>query len=164
MPDDYNYASLALGELTNGISVLEMAQAYCTFDNSGIFTEARTYSRVTDAAGNIVLDNQPKTHVAMKSSTATNITSLLFSAANYGTGSESIFSGQAIAGKTGTSSYNWNRWFAATRPITSAWSGPASTSRSRCTSTATPAAQVWRRVMRRCTPGSSTRASRPPTG
>ena len=102
VPDDYNYASLALGELTNGISVLEMAQAYCTFDNSGIFTEARTYSRVTDAAGNIVLDNQPKTHVAMKSSTATNITSLLFSAANYGTGSESIFSGQAIAGKTGS--------------------------------------------------------------
>ena len=63
---------------------------------------SRTYSRVTDAAGNIVLDNQPKTHVAMKSSTATNITSLLYSAANSGTGRESIFSGQAIAGKTGT--------------------------------------------------------------
>ena len=125
VPDDYNYASLALGELTNGISVLEMAQAYCTFDNSGIFTEARTYSRVTDAAGNIVLDNQPKTHVAMKSSTATNITSLLFSAANYGTGSESIFSGQAIAGKTGTSSYNWNRWFAGYTPyyVGVVWTG-----------------------------------------
>ena len=147
VPDDYNYASLALGELTNGISVLEMAQAYCTFDNSGIFTEARTYSRVTDAAGNIVLDNQPKTHVAMKSSTATNITSLLFSAANYGTGSESIFSGQAIAGKTGTSSYNWNRWFAGYTPyyVGVVWTGFDQPEQMYVYGT--PAAQVWRRVM-----------------
>ena len=43
--DDYNYASLALGELTNGISVLEMTQAYCAFDNAGIFTEADVYKR-----------------------------------------------------------------------------------------------------------------------
>ena len=143
VPDDYNYASLALGELTNGISVLEMAQAYCTFDNSGIFTEARTYSR----AGNIVLDNQPKTHVAMKSSTATNITSLLFSAANYGTGSESIFSGQAIAGKTGTSSYNWNRWFAGYTPyyVGVVWTGFDQPEQMYVYGN--PAAQVWRRVM-----------------
>lgn len=147
VPDDYNYASLALGELTNGISVREMAQAYCTFDNSGIFTEARTYSRVTDAAGNIVLDNQPKTHVAMKSSTATNITSLLFSAANYGTGSESIFSGQAIAGKTGTSSYNWNRWFAGYTPyyVGVVWTGFDQPEQMYVYGN--PAAQVWRRVM-----------------
>ena len=147
VPDDYNYASLALGELTNGISVLEMAQAYCTFDNSGIFTEARTYSRVTDAAGNIVLDNQPKTHVAMKSSTATNITSLLFSAANYGTGSESIFSGQAIAGKTGTSSYNWSRWFAGYTPyyVGVVWTGFDQPEQMYVYGN--PAAQVWRRVM-----------------
>ena len=147
VPDDYNYASLALGELTNGISVLEMAQAYCTFDNSGIFTEARTYSRVTDAAGNIVLDNQPKTHVAMKSSTATNITSLLFSAANYGTGSESIFSGQAIAGKTGTSSYNLNRWFAGYTPyyVGVVWTGFDQPEQMYVYGN--PAAQVWRRVM-----------------
>ena len=153
VPDDYNYASHALGELTNGISVLEMAQAYCTFDNSGIFTEARTYSRVTDAAGNIVLDNQPKTHVAMKSSTATNITSLLFSAANYGTGSESIFSGQAIAGKTGTSSYNWNRWFAGYTPyyVGVVWTGFDQPEQMYVYGN--PAAQVWRRVMQQAHAG-----------
>ena len=145
--DDYNYASLALGELTNGISVLEMTQAYCAFDNAGIFTEARTYTKVTDAAGNLILDNQAKTHVAMKSSTATNITSLLFSAANYGTGSESIFSGQAIAGKTGTSSYNWNRWFAGYTPyyVGVVWTGFDQPEQINIYGN--PAAQVWRRVM-----------------
>lgn len=145
--DDYNYASLSMGELTNGVSVLEMAQAYCTFDNSGIFTEARTYTKVTDAAGNIILDNQPKTHVAMKSSTATNITSMLYSAANYGTGSEAVFSGQAIAGKTGTSSYNWNRWFAGYTPyyVGVVWTGFDQPEK--ISIYGNPAAQVWRRVM-----------------
>lgn len=145
--DDYNYASLALGELTNGISVLEMTQAYCAFDNAGIFTEARTYTKVTDAAGNLILDNQPKTHVAMKSSTATNITSMLYSAANYGTGSEAVFSGQAIAGKTGTSSYNWNRWFAGYTPyyVGVVWTGFDQPEQINIYGN--PAAQVWRRVM-----------------
>ena len=145
--DDYNYASLALGELTNGISVLEMTQAYCAFDNAGIFTEARTYTKVTDAAGNLILDNQAKTHVAMKSSTATNITSMLYSAANYGTGSEAVFSGQAIAGKTGTSSYNWNRWFAGYTPyyVGVVWTGFDQPEQINIYGN--PAAQVWRRVM-----------------
>lgn len=113
---DYNYAPLALGELTNGVSVLEMAQAYCAFANDGILTEARTYTRVTDAEGNVILDNQPSTHVAMKSSTATNITSMLNAAATYGTGSEANFYTMPVAGKTGTSSDNWNRWFAGYTP------------------------------------------------
>ena len=145
--DDYNYASLALGELTNGISVLEMTQAYCAFDNAGIFTEARTYTKVTDAAGNLILDNQPKTHVAMKSSTATNITDMLYSAANYGTGREAVFSGQAIAGKTGTSSYDWNRWFAGYTPyyVGVVWTGFDQPEQINIYGN--PAAQVWRRVM-----------------
>lgn len=145
--DDYNYASLALGELTNGISVLEMTQAYCAFDNAGIFTEARTYTKVTDAAGNLILDNQAKTHVAMKSSTATNITDMLYSAANYGTGREAVFSGQAIAGKTGTSSYNWNRWFAGYTPyyVGVVWTGFDQPEQINIYGN--PAAQVWRRVM-----------------
>ena len=145
--DDYNYASLALGELTNGISVLEMTQAYCAFDNAGIFTEARTYTKVTDAAGSLILDNQAKTHVAMKSSTATNITDMLYSAANYGTGREAVFSGQAIAGKTGTSSYNWNRWFAGYTPyyVGVVWTGFDQPEQINIYGN--PAAQVWRRVM-----------------
>lgn len=147
VPDDYNYASLALGELTNGISVLEMTQAYCTFDNAGIFTEARTYTRVTDTAGNIILDNQPSTHVAMKSSTATNITAMLQGAVSGGTGSEAWFSGQAIAGKTGTSSYYWNRWFAGYTPyyVGVVWTGFDQPEHMYVYGN--PAAQVWRRVM-----------------
>ncbi len=145
--DDHSYSPLAMGQLTYGVSVLEMAQAYCTFVNAGIFTEARTYTKVTDSAGNIILDNQPVTHVAMKSSTATNITYMLQSAVSGGTGSEAWFSGQAIAGKTGSSgSYN-DRWFAGYTPyyVGVVWTGydmPEKISIS-----GNPAARVWKRVM-----------------
>ena len=145
--DDYNYAPLALGELTNGVTVLEMAQAYCPFVNAGIFTEARTYTKVTDSAGNLILDNQATTHVAMKSSTATNMTSMLYTAATSGTGSEANFYTMPVAGKTGTSSDNWNRWFAGYTPyyVGVVWTGydmPESIS-----IYGNPAAQVWKRVM-----------------
>ena len=39
---DYNYAPLALGQLTNGITVREMAQAYSALVNDGMFTESRS--------------------------------------------------------------------------------------------------------------------------
>jgi membrane carboxypeptidase/penicillin-binding protein len=55
---------MALGQLTNGISVREMAQAYCALVNDGTFTYSRTYSMVTDSRGNIVLDNVPQTIAA----------------------------------------------------------------------------------------------------
>ena len=145
--DDHSYSPLAMGQLTYGVSVLEMAQAYCTFVNSGIFTEARTYTKVTDSAGNIILDNQPTTHVAMKSSTATNMTYMLQAAVSGGTGSEARFSGQAIAGKTGSSGSYKDRWFAGYTPyyVGVVWTGydtPEYISIS-----GNPAARVWRSVM-----------------
>ena len=36
---DKNYSSLALGGLTQGVTVEEMAGAYCTFVNSGKLTQ-----------------------------------------------------------------------------------------------------------------------------
>ena len=52
VPEDCDYAPMALGELTYGLTVREMAQAYCPFVNDGIFTYSRTYSLVTDKDGN----------------------------------------------------------------------------------------------------------------
>lgn len=72
---------------------------------------------------------------------------MLYSAANYGTGREAVFSGQAIAGKTGTSSYNWNRWFAGYTPyyVGVVWTGFDQPEQINIYGN--PAAQVWRRVM-----------------
>ena len=68
--DDINTASLGLGGLTNGVSTEEMAAAFATFPNGGVYNSPRLYSKVEDADGNTVLDNQTDTHVAVKETTA----------------------------------------------------------------------------------------------
>lgn len=110
--DDNAYAPMSLGEFTYGVTVREMTQAYASFVNNGIFTESRTYTMVKDSKGNIVLDNQPKTHIAWKENTAANICSLLQNAATVGTGSGANFYTTAVAGKTGSGTNNYNRYFA----------------------------------------------------
>ena len=58
MLSDVNLAPMALGGLTNGVTVRAMAAAYATFADEGVYREARTYTKVTDASGkNIILDN-----------------------------------------------------------------------------------------------------------
>ena len=108
---DVAYAPMALGALTDGVTVREMAQAFDAFPNDGVFTYSRTYTRIEDANGNVLLDNTPETIVAFKANTARNITDMLTNAVNWGTGSAANFTGQQVAGKTGTGSDNTDRYF-----------------------------------------------------
>lgn len=118
-----NLSALGLGGLTYGLSTVEMAAAYASFANGGIYNSPRMYVRVTDANGNTVLENEGESHVAMKESTAYLMTDMLQNAVNYGTGSSAKFAGMSIAGKTGTTSDNYDRYFVAIRRITARPSG-----------------------------------------
>ena len=100
--DDMNLSALGLGGLTYGLSTVEMAAAYASFANGGVYNSPRMYVRVTDANGNTVLENEGESHVAMKESTAYLMTDMLQNAVNSGTGSSAKFAGMSIAGKTGT--------------------------------------------------------------
>jgi len=74
----------------------------------------------------------------------------LYNAANHGTGGAAIFGGQTIAGKTGTTSSNRDRWFCGyTSHYTAAvWCGYNQPEEIHLTgSTANPAARLWRMVM-----------------
>ena len=108
---DYAYAPLALGQLSEGITVREMAQAYTAFPNEGLVSIARTYSMITDQQGNVVLDNSTKQHYAIKANTAANLCSMMQAAVSYGTGTEAYFGSTAVAGKTGTTSDDKDRYF-----------------------------------------------------
>ena len=160
---DYNYAPLALGQLTNGITVREMAQAYSAFVNDGIFTESITYTQVIDSNGNLVLDNQPETHQAMRPNTAYNIIDMLQDAATYGTGSEANFYTMPVAGKTGSSTDYWDRWFAGMTPyyVGVVWTGFDQPEHMYVSGN--PAAQVWNRIMRQVHDGLEWRNFTEPT-
>lgn len=160
---DYNYAPLALGQLTNGITVREMAQAYSAFVNDGMFTESITYTQVIDSNGNLVLDNQPETHQAMRPNTAYNIIDMLQDAATYGTGSEANFYTMPVAGKTGSSTDYWDRWFAGMTPyyVGVVWTGFDQPEHMYVSGN--PAAQVWNRIMRQVHDGLEWRNFTDPT-
>lgn len=150
-PSDCDYAPLSLGQLTHGITVREMAQAYSALDNDGVFTYSRTYSKVTQGSGEnekVILQNDPVTIQAFSANTAHTMTYMLENAAHYGTGSEAwLGSAMPVAGKTGTTTADRDRWFCGYTPyyVAAVWTGydtPAAMSFS-----GNPASQIWKKVM-----------------
>ncbi len=124
---DLAYAPLALGEFTYGITVREMAAAYATFINGGVYTESRTYTKVVDSKGNIILNNEPETVRAFSENTAANMCDMLHNAVVNGSsgGRPANFPNMSVAGKTGSSSSNRDRYFCGFTPYYAAavWTG-----------------------------------------
>ena len=110
-PDDLNFASLAMGAQHYGITVRDMTCAFATFANEGVYREGRTFTKVCDRNGNVVLDNTQEAKTILSEKTVTYMNYCLVSAANSGTGTGALFSGHQIAGKTGTTSSSRDRWF-----------------------------------------------------
>ena len=144
---DTAQAPLALGALTLGVTVREMSAAYATFVNGGEYREARLYTKIYNSDGELVVDNTQETKQVLSEKTVNYMNYCLYHAANSGTGGAAIFGGQAIAGKTGTTSSNRDRWFCGyTAHYTAAvWVGYDQPEQIHLGTN--PAAQLWRKVM-----------------
>ncbi len=144
---DVGRAPLALGALTVGATVQEMSAAYATFANDGVYREARLYTKVYNSNGELVVDNTQESKEILSEKTVNYINYCLYNAANNGTGGAALFNGQYIAGKTGTTSDNRDRWFCGyTSHYTAAvWVGYDQPERINVGTN--PAAQMWRKVM-----------------
>lgn len=162
--DDYNPSPLALGELTNGVTVRELTQAYCTLVNDGVFTESRTYTQVLDSNGNVVLDNPVQQREAVRSNAARNMLDMMVGSVNYGTSSGAGFSGMEVAGKTGSSGDYRDRWFAGMTPyyVAAVWTGHDTPVKDGVTWT-NPAIGIWRNIMQQVHEGLEYRAFADPT-
>lgn len=123
---DKGLAPLALGGLTDGVTVLELNSAYATFANGGEYVQPISYSKVFDANGELLIENTPERNRAFSEETAFIVTELLTgviqggTAAGYGMGN-----GIQTCGKTGSTDSNYDRWFAGFTPYYSAtvWVG-----------------------------------------
>lgn len=118
--------SLALGGLTNGVTNLEITAAYASIANSGTYVEPIFYSKVLDHDGNILIDNTPETRQVMKDTTAWLINSAMQDVVTSGTGTPArLASGMPVAGKTGTTSNEYDFWFCGSTPYYTAsiWMG-----------------------------------------
>jgi len=147
-PSDEDYAPLAAGQLTHGATVREMTSGFTMFPNSGERVELRTYSRVYDHLGNILIDNTVRSYRVINETTAFWMTDMLHDAVVSGTGgSANLGRRMPTAGKTGTSTDSKDRWFVGFTPyyIAAVWTGFDTPAPMR--SSGNPAAQIWKLIM-----------------
>jgi penicillin-binding protein 1A len=124
------YPSLVLG--TAPVSPLEMAAAYATFADNGVYHAPLLVSRVTTASGQALpLPVQPTSQVVLTPTEAAEETYVLQQVIFGGTGGLAGAVGSPIAGKTGTTENSADAWFIGyTSKLTTAlWMGYASGSR-----------------------------------
>lgn len=145
--DSQQVGNMALGGFEKGVTTEEMAAAFAAFVNEGVYTKPRTFVRVEDANGNVILENEAQSTVAMKNTTAAIINHLLQEAALNGTGYEAQFSGMHIAGKTGSTNSNKDRYFVGYTPYYSCavWAGYEHNQR--IVASGNPCSAIFRKVM-----------------
>ena len=163
---DVDLAPLAMGGLTKGVTVKAMAQAYATFANEGVYREARTYTKVVDSDGKVVLDNTQQSHVAMKDMTAWYITYMLENTVESGTGTAAQIENMTVAGKTGTTTSDFDRWFAGYTPYYTGvvWCGYDDPEEVVLTDSSTnPAIVLWQKVMEQVHGGLANKEFNKPT-
>ncbi|MDO4167168.1 MAG: transglycosylase domain-containing protein [Eubacteriales bacterium] len=125
--DDYYLAS-SLGGLTNGVTTVEMASAYATIENDGIFRAPTCIKKITDAEGNVILKNSGTKRVekqVYETKAAREMTDILTGVLVRGTGAGHQLNNMACAGKTGTTSDKKDGWFCGYTPYytTAVWVG-----------------------------------------
>ena len=145
---DISLAPLALGQLTNGISVLELCAGYTIFGSGGMHADPYFYEKVVDSNGNVILEKQPNITEALSESTAFIMNKLLQTVVSSGTGTPAKFKGFEIGGKTGTSNDDCDRWFVGYTPyyVAAAWTGFDSPTTVKGFKT-NPSVTIWKKVM-----------------
>lgn len=110
--DDKNEAPLALGQLTTGETLKDLTRAYTMFSSGGYLSNSRSYYKVTDNYGNIVLENKKEYRRVISEETASIMNILLNKVTEEGT-ARGIKTKDYIqvAGKTGTSGNSYDKWF-----------------------------------------------------
>lgn len=147
--DAQQVGNMGLGGLDRGVTTEEMAAAFAAFANEGIYTAPRTFIRVEDADGNVILENEANASVAMKDTTAALMNSLLQEVVNGGTGYEGRISGMHVAGKTGTTNNDQDRYFVGYTPYYSCAVWVGYVHNQRIIASGNPAASMWQKVMSR---------------
>lgn len=153
--NDMNLAALALGGMTKGISPIEMASAYGTFPNGGVYTEPCSYTKVTDSKGNVILEKNPETTQVFDEGVAFIMTDILQTTVTHGIAGRAAIGTQPVGGKTGTTSDNMDAWFCGFTPQFSAAVWIGNDVNIELSKGSSAAAALWSKVMKRVCSGYS---------
>lgn len=157
--------AIALGGLKYGVTPLQLAAAYATFANNGLYNDPVSILKVADYDGTVLFEAKRTPRRAMKETTAYLLTDMMKSVVQSGTGTGAQI-GRPAAGKTGTTDEGKDIWFAGYTPdlVGVVWIGYDTPVKMPYSYGGTYPAQIWREVMRQAHQGIPSRDFTRPQG
>ncbi len=119
--------SIALG--TSNVTLLEMATAYSTLANGGLYNPPVAVTRIEDRHGNVIWEDNPSPSEVLSERTAYTVVDMMRGVIDYGTGqrirTQFRLGNYDLAGKTGTTQRSADTWFMLMHPelVGGAWVG-----------------------------------------
>lgn len=148
---DLNLSALGLGGMNYGVTLREITSAYQVFANKGIYSGNRTIVKILDNEGNVIIDNSGADSIVMSEQNASIMTRMMQNVVSHGTASKmSVDKYVNVAGKTGTTSSDNDRWFIGYTPyyLGGVWFGYAMPmALNGFSETASPALLIWDDIM-----------------
>lgn len=114
---DRRFPALTLGGMTYGVSPLEMASAYGTLANGGIYIEPTIFSTIKTYDDHLLVKATPQENRVVSPEVAYVITDMLKAVVTEGIGGAASIGGKIdVAGKTGTTNGKLDAWFVGYTP------------------------------------------------
>ncbi|GER65831.1 penicillin-binding protein [Weizmannia acidilactici] len=129
---------IALGNIQNGVSPEEIAQAYTTFPNNGNRSDVHIIKKIVSPTGQVIVEHKDKQERVTSKKVSQEMTSMLLNVVESGTGKGVSVPGYKIAGKTGSTQLPFSgaegtmdQWFAGYTPnlVGVVWMGYDKTNR-----------------------------------
>ncbi len=115
--NDCGAAALALGQQHNGVTLREIVGGYTALANGGVFEGTRSFYKVLSSKGELLLENAPRERRVMDRADAAILTHMLCNVTSEGTAKALTLNKRiAVAGKTGTTGKNCDKWFVGYTP------------------------------------------------
>ena len=145
--NDLNSAALALGGMTHGVSTLEMAEAYAALANLGTYNSPTAYTVVKDNNGDVVMKATSEQTEVIDEGVAWIMDDILKTTVTQGIAGAAKISSQPVAGKTGTTSDDFDVWMCGFTPQYSAAVWIGNDVNIELNSGSTVAASLWSKIM-----------------
>ena len=147
--NDY-FPATSLGGFTNGVSTVEMASAFATLENDGIYREPTCIVKIMDSNGLTIIGEENDGWIVYEQNAARMMTDVLTGVfSSRGTGRGLGLSNMPAAGKTGTTDDKKDGWFVGYTPYytTSVWVGYDIPKTLSSLSGASYPGRIWRNFM-----------------
>lgn len=154
--EDNNSVSMAMGYLSQGVSLPELTAAYGIFGNKGIYYTPRFYDEVLDGKGNVIISKKSETNQAVSPQTAWIMNRLLrynISGKNAIASAAQLENGTEVIGKTGTmnnsSGDDTEKIFVGATPeyVAAVWVGFDVAEKSISDFSYIPPTEIWKNIM-----------------